>query len=150
MAGKFKPALVLLDKNRIVTLIKYSTFVLVAIVLATAVMRFSWESFEGLFSLEFVMSLGGILLGLNVFYYAFLLVRNQKRRAAERGNEDKSGNARLLTAGFLGGAIAAYAAIFIYRHKTDNALMMVLLPLLGALNLYLIYALIRSGFPFFI
>ena len=74
MAGKFKPALVLLDKNRIVTLIKYSTFVLVAIVLATAVMRFSWESFEGLFSLEFVMSLGGILLGLNVFYYAFLLV----------------------------------------------------------------------------
>ena len=67
MAGKFKPALVLLDKNRIVTLIKYSTFVLVAIVLATAVMRFSWESFEGLFSLEFVMSLGGILLGLNVF-----------------------------------------------------------------------------------
>ena len=97
----------------------------------------------------FVYILLGVYLAA-VNLYAFLLVRNQKRRAAERGNEDKSGNARLLTAGFLGGAIAAYAAMFIYRHKTDNALMMVLLPLLGALNLYLIYALIRSGFPFFI
>ena len=97
----------------------------------------------------FVYILFGVYLAA-VNLYAFLLVRNQKRRAAERGNEDKSGNARLLTAGFLGGAIAAYAAMFIYRHKTDNALMMVLLPLLGALNLYLIYALIRSGFPFFI
>ena len=84
----------------------------------------------------FVYILFGVYLAA-VNLYAFLLVRNQKRRAAERGNEDKSGNARLLTAGFLGGAIAAYAAMFIYRHKTDNALMMVLLPLLGALNLYL-------------
>ena len=72
MAGQIKPV-ISLDKNLVITMIKYSTFFLVAVVLATAVMRFSWASFEGLFSLEFVASLGGALLAINIFYYAFLL-----------------------------------------------------------------------------
>ncbi len=96
----------------------------------------------------FVYILFGVYFAA-VNLYAFLLVRNRKQRDTERNGDDKNGNARLLTAGVLGGAIAAYAAMFIYRYKTDNALMMVLLPLLGAVNLYLAYALIKSGFPFF-
>lgn len=74
MAGQFKQSSGSQDKTLIVTLIKYSTFFLVAVVLATAILRFSWQSFGELFSLEFIASVGGVLLGLNIFYYAFLLV----------------------------------------------------------------------------
>ena len=68
----------------------------------------------------FVYILFGVYLAA-VNLYAFLLVRNQKRRAAERGNEDKSGNDAPAHRWFSRRAIAAYAAMFIYRHKTDTA-----------------------------
>lgn len=96
----------------------------------------------------FLYILFGVYLAA-VNLYAFLLVKERKKRVTERGEEEKNINARLLIAGFLGGAIAAYAAMFVYKYKTDNVLMMILLPLLGAVNIYLAYALIKSGFLFF-
>lgn len=96
----------------------------------------------------FLYILFGVYLAA-VNLYAFLLVKERKKRVTERGEEEKDTNARLLLAGFLGGALAAYAAMFVYKYKTDNVLMMILLPLLGAANIYLAFALVKSGFLFF-
>ena len=96
----------------------------------------------------FLYILFGVYLAA-VNLYAFLLVKERKKRVTERGEEEKDTNARLLLAGFLGGALAAYAAMFVYKYKTDNVLMMILLPLLGAANIYLAFALDKSGFLFF-
>ena len=61
-------------RQLLVTLIKYSTLFLVLLVLATACWRFDPEEFKTLFSLRFFALFSFGLLGLNVFYYAFLLV----------------------------------------------------------------------------
>ena len=86
--------------------------------------------------------LAAYLLAVNL--YAFLWVRTQ-RRAAEGRARGGSGNARLLLAGLLGGALGGYIAMLALRFKTDNLLPMLLLPLMIVLNGYLVYALVRGG-----
>lgn len=87
---------------------------------------------------------GAYLLAVNV--YAFMLVKNQKKIYEQRGEHSPDKNSKLLIAGFLGGAIAAYAALFILKFKTDNVLLMILLPVLSVLNIYLIILLFRNSF----
>ncbi len=87
---------------------------------------------------------GTYLIAVNV--YSFMLVRAQKIAARERGNNAKNKNGKLLVAGFLGGAVAAYAALFILKFKTDNVLLMILLPVLSVLNVYIIILLMRNAF----
>lgn len=53
---------------------------------------------------------------------------------------------RLLLAGAMGGAITIYACMFIYKYKLNNIFLMVLMPVLGAINVYLWFILFRSGF----
>ena len=86
---------------------------------------------------------GAYLLAVNV--YAVMLVKNQKKICEERGHA-RCSTSKLLVAGFLGGAVAAYAALFILKFKTDNVLLMVLLPVLSVLNVYLIVLLFRNSF----
>lgn len=83
------------------------------------------------------------LAAVNV--YSFMLVRTLKKQDAERGNDKKTGNAKLFVAGFLGGALAGYLALFILKYRTDNLLLMTMLPLLAALNIYVVFLLFRSG-----
>ncbi len=84
------------------------------------------------------------LLAVNV--YSFMLVKAQKRAATERNAASRFRYGKLFLAGFLGGALAAYAALFLLKFKTDNLLLMLLLPLLIALNVCLLVLLLRNGF----
>lgn len=83
------------------------------------------------------------LVSVNV--YSFLLVRTMKKRAEDRTDERRQGNAKLLIAALLGGAAAAYAALFAWKFRTDNLLLMIALPVLAALNIYLIVTMLRNG-----
>lgn len=83
------------------------------------------------------------LAAINV--YSFILVRTLKKREETREADKKSGNAKLFIAGFLGGALAGYVALFALKYRTDNLLLMIVLPVLAALNVYLLVALFRSG-----
>ena len=85
------------------------------------------------------------LVSVNV--YSFLLVRTMKKRAEDRTDERRQGNAKLPTAAHLGGAATAYAALFAWKFRTDNLLLMIALPVLAALNIYLIVTMLRNG-PF--
>lgn len=83
------------------------------------------------------------LLAINI--YAFMLVKSLKQASEEQGEKQKSGYGKLFVAGFLGGALAGYIAMFVFKFKTDSLLLMITLPILIALNIYIIIALVRSG-----
>lgn len=87
---------------------------------------------------------GVYLIAVNI--YSFMLVRSQKQASHDRDHTPKNLNGKLLISGFLGGAIAAYAALFLLKFKTDNLLLMIILPILAVLNIYLIIILFRNGF----
>lgn len=57
---------------------------------------------------------------------------------------------KLCITGALGGAIAIYVCMFIFKFRRSDLLLMVLMPLLGVLNVYLWILLFRSGLGFFI
>ena len=57
---------------------------------------------------------------------------------------------KLCITGLLGGAIAIYVCMFVFKFKRTDLLLMVIMPLLGVLNVYLWVLLFRSGFSFFV
>ena len=107
---------------------------------------------------------------LAINFYAFLLVKSLRDKEKQDelkkqsapisefsvNTENKPSSAqqgdkfvgKLLITGLLGGAIAIYACMFIFKFQRSNLLLMVLMPLLGVLNIYLFVLLFRSGFGF--
>lgn len=84
------------------------------------------------------------LLAVNI--YGFILVRSLRESALERrGTAAKK--AKVLLAGALGGALAGYVAMFALRCGTDDALLMLSMPLLIALNVYALFLLLRLISP---
>ena len=55
---------------------------------------------------------------------------------------------KLCITGALGGAIAIYACMFIFKFRRNDLFLMVIMPLLGVLNIYMCVLLFRSGFRF--
>ena len=55
---------------------------------------------------------------------------------------------KLCITGALGGAIAIYACMFIFKFKRNDLFLMVIMPLLGVLNVYMWVLLFKSGFSF--
>lgn len=113
---------------------------------------------------------------LAINFYAFLLIKSlrDKEKQAEletkmqtvtspanansvSANQAESSSkptpkpfGKLLITGILGGAIAIYISMFIFKYKRSELLLMVLMPLLGVLNIYFWVLLFRSGFSFFL
>ncbi len=79
--------------------------------------------------------------------YAFMLVKTLKEKETNDPS-DKIFDGKLALTGVLGGAISVYIAMFVYKYRQSNLFLMILMPLLGALNVFLIFALFR--FRFFI
>lgn len=83
------------------------------------------------------------LAAINI--YSFMLVRSLKKKEETSDRNTKTGNAKLFIAGFLGGALAGYVALFVMKFRTDNILLMIVLPVLAALNIYMLVLLLRNG-----
>ena len=108
---------------------------------------------------------------LAVNFYAFLSMRNlisstQQAETTTNAKSEKSHKSektepveppqkkqreflpdwRLLVTGAAGGAITIYICMFIYKYKLNNLLLMVLMPVLAAINLYLWILLFTKGF----
>lgn len=84
------------------------------------------------------------LLAVNI--YGFILVRSLRESALER-RSTAAKKAKVLLAGALGGALAGYVAMFALRCGTDDALLMLSMPLLIALNVYALFLLLRLISP---
>ncbi len=91
--------------------------------------------------LIFAYVLAGVyLLAINL--YAFLLVRSQKQTSRE--DSARGGRRKIILAGALGGSAAAYAALLALRFKTDDMLLMLLLPVLAVVNVGITFFLLRG------
>lgn len=82
------------------------------------------------------------IIAINV--YAFMLVKSQK--TANEEGKTAVGDGKLFLAAALGGALAVYVSLFIFKYRLTNLFLMVIIPVLIAVNAYLVIILIMSDF----
>ena len=85
-----------------------------------------------------------------VNFYAVILLKSQRDDYAGDEAKMKSGDGKLLLTAILGGAIGIYVSMFIMRYRLTNLLLMILLPVIGALNVYFFILAFRSGYAYFV
>ncbi len=85
------------------------------------------------------------VIAINV--YSYMLIFFQKKQVDENLKSTIK-DAKLFVAGFLGGALGIYVAMFIYSYRLQNLLLMVIMPLLIVLNFYLIIVGFMNDFGF--
>lgn len=74
-------------------------------------------------------------LAVNV--YGFILIHEQKK-SLEESNEKKISDGKLFVAGALGGATGVYVAMFVFKYRLTSLFLMVLMPVLIAINFYVL------------
>lgn len=85
-----------------------------------------------------------------VNFYAVLLLKSQRDESCGEESKMNAGDGKLILTAILGGAIGIYVTMFILRYRLKNLLLMILMPVIGVLNVYLIITAFRSGFTFFV
>ncbi len=91
-----------------------------------------------------IISILFIVYLLAVNFYSFMLVKTLKSKD-DGGEESKAYDSKIAFAGLLGGAIAVYVCMFIFKYKQTNVLLMILMPILGVLQIFLSVVLVRHG-----
>lgn len=81
-------------------------------------------------------------------FYSVMLLISQKNEYLIDESKLNSGDGKLILSALLGGALGIYVTMFITRFKLKNMLFMILMPVIGALNVWFIVLAYRSGFTF--
>lgn len=88
---------------------------------------------------------------LAVNFYGILMLHFQKKARQDGDEENISiSDGKLLLTGLLGGATGIFVFMFIFKYRLKSLFMMVLMPVLIALNVYIIILSFRSGFGFYV
>ncbi|MBQ9118355.1 MAG: hypothetical protein IJY11_04055 [Clostridia bacterium] len=93
----------------------------------------------------FILTVLLIVYVLAVNFYAFLMMKALKK---EEDPVQKVTDGKLALTAALGGAITIYVCMFVFKYRLNNLFLMILMPVLSALNLWLWFVTIRSGFGF--
>ena len=80
-------------------------------------------------------------------FYAVVLVKRLKEESESSG---KKSDGRLFLTGLLCGAIAIYACLFAFKYRQKSLALMLLMPLLGALNVIFYFFAFRCGQTIFV
>lgn len=71
-------------------------------------------------------------------FYSVMLLISQKNEYLTDESKLNSGDGKLILSALLGGALGIYVTMFITRFKLKNMLFMILMPVIGALNVWFI------------
>ena len=84
---------------------------------------------------------------ISINLYGILMLHFQKK-ARKNGDEENIAvsDAKLLLTGALGGATGIFVFMFIFKYRLRSLVMMVLMPILIALNIYFLISAYRGGF----
>lgn len=74
-----------------------------------------------------------------------------QKKAREDGDEENIAisDSKLILAGLLGGASGIFVFMFIFKYRLKSIIMMVLMPILIALNVYVIFLILSNRFGIF-
>ena len=80
-----------------------------------------------------------------VNYFAFLYIRKQKKENEYQLEKSKFKDGKLWICSALGGAPTAFFTLIFSKFRTDDLLLMILLPIIAVLNIYLCILFLKSG-----
>lgn len=78
--------------------------------------------------------------------YAFSLMSIQKNQNNNINKKRKITDGKILLSGTLGGALGVYISTFILNYRRDSIFIMVLMPILFAINIFIVVSAFTSGF----
>ena len=87
------------------------------------------------------------VIAINV--YGVLMLYYQKKSREDGDDTYKISDTKLFLSGILGGAIGIFTFMFIFKYRTKNLIMMVLMPVFIALNIYFLIVMLNGGFGFY-
>lgn len=86
---------------------------------------------------------------LAINFYGILMLKFQKN-AKELDEDTSITDGKLFLTGLLGGALGIFIFMFIFKYRLKNLILMVMFPILIAINIYLTYFILRSGLGVYI
>ena len=92
-----------------------------------------------------------ILLGIYILavnFASFMLVKRQFEEWEAGDPTARKTDGKIILAALLGGASAIYITMFCLRYRLSNLLLMILMPVIAALNCYCFYLGFRSIYYF--
>lgn len=76
---------------------------------------------------------------LSVNFASFLIVKRQYDEWEAGDDTARKTDGKIILAAILGGAITVYISMFCLRYRLSNLLLMIMMPVLAALNFYCFY-----------
>ena len=86
------------------------------------------------------------ILAINV--YGFLLIYFQKKQSDEM-REKSVKDSKIFMSAMLGGAVGVYVSMFVFSHRLQSLLLMIIIPIIIVINAYVLILAFTGNYGFF-
>lgn len=82
------------------------------------------------------------ILAVNAYGYILVYLKNDEETSDCR----TTGYGKFLIAGLLGGALGCYIGMFVYKFRLDSPVLMIFMPVLTAINVFVVWEIFSNNF----